>query len=104
MVCEGAFRCVVGCDGVWRCEMECAEVCDGMLRCVVSGELVSVLLAATTGLRPLCRKKMAFWSAGPKCGGLAEISGLTPRRINVYARDISVYTRVCMYINGYNRV
>ena len=63
--------------------MECAEVCDGMLRCVVSGELVSVLLAATTGLRPLCRKKMAFWSAGPKCGGLAEISGLTPRRINV---------------------
>ena len=21
-----------------------------------------------TGLRPLCRKKMAFWSAGPKCG------------------------------------
>jgi hypothetical protein len=22
----------------------------------------------TTGLRPLCRKKMAFWSAGPKCG------------------------------------
>jgi len=22
----------------------------------------------TTGLRPLCRKKMALWSAGPKCG------------------------------------
>ena len=22
----------------------------------------------TTGLRPLCRKKTAFWSAGPKCG------------------------------------
>jgi hypothetical protein len=26
------------------------------------------LTLCTTGLRPLCRKKMAFWSAGPKCG------------------------------------
>jgi hypothetical protein len=26
--------------------------------------------------------------------GLAEIRGLTPRRINVYERDISVYTRI----------
>ena len=31
---------MVGCDGVWRCEMECAEVCDGLLRCVVYSELL----------------------------------------------------------------
>jgi hypothetical protein len=29
---------------------------------------VETLFSITTGLRPLCRKKMAFWSAGPKCG------------------------------------
>ena len=26
------------------------------------------MMLTTTGLRPLCRKKMASWSAGPKCG------------------------------------
>jgi len=25
-------------------------------------------MQSTAGLKPLCRKKMAFWSDGPKCG------------------------------------
>jgi len=28
----------------------------------------NLLTPKSTGLRPLCRKKMASWSAGPKCG------------------------------------
>jgi hypothetical protein len=38
------------------------------IRRLFRGEKPSAGLPSSRGLRPLCRKKMALWSAGPKCG------------------------------------